>query len=137
MSPQALIISATQRQLVSESEGVARYRGRLSSQWNHGQVPNGGYSLATALHCAQDFVERKRGKENADLFLSTASYHSKVSADLPYTVEVRILKSGRGTTNVESDLLQPVSDASESVKRKGRRTHAMRHRAVLLPMIFS
>lgn len=107
-SGQSIIIRATERQLEHEQDDRARYTGRLSAQWNIGSVPNGGYTLATALNCAQDFVKRRRGKENANLFLASASFHAKVSSETDYVVEVRMLKQGRATTNMEADLLQKV-----------------------------
>lgn len=110
----ATLVRAIETKLIADEEKKARYEGRYDSSWNIGSVPNGGYTLAIILHCAHDFVKRKIGKRQENLFSCNATYLGKVSAEIPYIVEVRLLKPGRNTSVVEADIFQSVKEGGDS-----------------------
>ncbi|PWN35688.1 uncharacterized protein FA14DRAFT_189627 [Meira miltonrushii] len=111
----ATLVRATDSKLIIDEEKRATYEGNYDPTWNIGVVPNGGYTLAIVLHCAHDFVKRRIGKQQEHLFSCNATYLGKVSADLPYTVEVRLLKPGRNTSVLEADILQNSGKQGSSV----------------------
>lgn len=105
----AVLIKATEKQLIVDEEFKAVYTGNFDPQWNIFAIPNGGYTLGILLSCAQDFAKRRISKRQADLLSCNTIYFAGVVAKLPYTVEVKLLKKGRSTSIVETDILQEVS----------------------------
>lgn len=114
-STRATLIRATDSKLIIDEEKRATYEGKYDPSWNIGVVPNGGYTLAIILHCAHDFVKRRIGERQENLFSCNATYLGKVTAELPYTVEVRLLKPGRNTSVLEADILQNSGKQGSSV----------------------
>lgn len=108
----AVLLKATEKRLIIDEEKKAVYTGQFDPQWNIFAIPNGGYTLGILLNCTQDFVVRRIGKQQKDLLSCSTSYFAGVSAKAPYTVEVRLLKKGRSTSIVETDILQKVSNAA-------------------------
>lgn len=104
----AILLRATENRLISDNEIKATYEGTYDPTWNIGVVPNGGYTLAHILRCTHDFVKRRIGKRQENLFSCNATYLGKVSAELPFTVEIRLLKPGKNTSTLEADLVQKV-----------------------------
>lgn len=102
----SILIKATERKLIVDEEQKAIYIGEIDKQWTIFAITNGGYTLGILLNCAQDFVIRRISEKQKDLLSCNASYLAGVSAKLPYTVEVRLVKKGRATSIVESDILQ-------------------------------
>lgn len=86
----------------SELSGTSArtWRGRLSSRWSIGQVPNGGYTAAVALRGLLAHTEH-------DTALSlTTHYYSPTIADHEFTLRTEIKRLGRTTTHADATLLQ-------------------------------
>lgn len=103
------------RQRVEATPTHARYTGHFASDWDIGSVPNGGYSLGTVVHCAQDFVQDVLGftgstgdSSSISLLHAGASYLVAVTSKADWHVEITLLKRGRNFVNLEGELKQRV-----------------------------
>ncbi|PWN35687.1 uncharacterized protein FA14DRAFT_189626 [Meira miltonrushii] len=106
----AVLLRATEKKLILDEEQKAIYTGIVDPQWNVFAISNGGYTLGILLNCAQNFVVRRIGKQQKDLLSCSTSYFAGVSAKVPFTVEVRLLKKGKSTSIVETDMLQKTAE---------------------------
>ncbi|PWN53527.1 hypothetical protein IE53DRAFT_153698 [Violaceomyces palustris] len=89
-------------------DGTATYVGEIDREWCISEVPNGGYSLSIIANAVQSFMRlpsNSKGKHFDPLHIS-ANYFVPVSHHQPYTVEIKLLKQGRGVTNVLAELSQ-------------------------------
>ncbi|KDQ25348.1 hypothetical protein PLEOSDRAFT_1077944 [Pleurotus ostreatus PC15] len=81
---------------------VKVFKGEVDPDWCIGAVPNGGYILALAL---QACIERQSTMSHRDPIHVTAHY-LRTTAVAPFEVHIRILRSGKGFTNVLADFVQ-------------------------------
>ncbi|KAJ6585390.1 thioesterase-like superfamily-domain-containing protein [Mycena capillaripes] len=78
------------------------YRGDVDPEWTVGHVPNGGYALALVV---QACIQHQASTPHRDPVHVTAHFLQATSI-APFEVRVRILKRGRGFTNLLADLVQ-------------------------------
>ncbi|KAF9464120.1 thioesterase-like superfamily-domain-containing protein [Collybia nuda] len=85
-------------------EGFQVYVGDIDPEWVVGAIPNGGYVLALIVDaCIQHQSKAQSG--HVDPIHVTAHY-LRTTAIARFEVFVRVLKSGRGFTNLTADLVQ-------------------------------
>ena len=125
----APVVEATAKTLVSSTATVAIYEGRFDTEWQVGTVPNGGYSLGTVNVCVHDFLVKQLQSTHRDLFHISSTYINATDGKIPWTVEVRVTKRGKGFTNLDAILRQKVSTAGCVLWRKLTTTRSLTRRA--------
>jgi acyl-coenzyme A thioesterase PaaI-like protein len=84
----------------NEHDDAREWRGRLSTNWSIGRIPNGGYSAALAVRALLEHT----GCETP-LSLTTHYYRPTI-ADEEATVHTMVLRKGRMTTHADATLVQ-------------------------------
>jgi acyl-CoA thioesterase len=77
-----------------------RYRGRVSSAWNIGGNPNGGYLVSLITQALSQAVE------HPDPLSVTTHYLRPGVADAPCDIEVELIRAGRTLSTVRATLSQ-------------------------------
>ena len=89
------------------SDGPGRYRAQVSSAWNIGENPNGGYLIAIALQAMRAHVEAVDSQaDQPDPLTLTAHFLRPGVPDAPATIETDVLKMGRSITTTRCTFTQ-------------------------------
>jgi len=88
----------------SQSLGAKLYEGVVDPDWTIGSVANGGYVLALILEACIQFQSLVT-TAHIDPIHVTAHY-LRTTSPAPYTVCIRLLKTGSSFTNLSADVLQ-------------------------------
>jgi acyl-coenzyme A thioesterase PaaI-like protein len=88
------------------------YRGTISGRWNLGTVPNGGYTLAIALHALEQALGRP------DPIVATATY-LRPPTEGPVEIAVEAIKKGRQYAVGQARLVQQDKERIRVVSTHG------------------
>lgn len=81
---------------------ISVYHGTVDSDWTVFKVPNGGYILGLILESA---IQRQSSSYHPDPIHVTAHF-LRSAAIAAFEVHVRIIKAGKGFTNISADFVQ-------------------------------
>ncbi|KDN38517.1 hypothetical protein K437DRAFT_259380 [Tilletiaria anomala UBC 951] len=103
-------------------DGTATYGGHsLDAEWSIGSIPQGGYSLSVILSAAMDFMRRPEQEQHEikhhDPMHISASFLVATMCLQLYTVEIKLLKKGRGLSSLQATLTQPSYEDGKPVTR--------------------
>lgn len=90
----------TEVQLLDQGADSSRYAGTLTSAWNIGANPNGGYLLAVVLAAIRRTIPHQ------DPLSVTTHYLRPGTGGESFEVQVDVVRSGRALTTVRARLLQ-------------------------------
>ncbi len=93
--------------------GDHAWSARVSSRWNIGATPNGGYLLALAAS------GMRRASAHQDPLSITAHYLKPGVADAPCRIEARVVRAGRALSTVHATLAQADGPRLEVVAAMG------------------
>ncbi|KAI0072516.1 hypothetical protein K474DRAFT_1667757 [Panus rudis PR-1116 ss-1] len=82
--------------------GVSVYKGTVDPEWTIVAVPHGGYVLGLIIEAA---IKKQLSTSHRDPIHVTAHFLRSASV-APFEVHIRILKAGRGFTNLTADFVQ-------------------------------
>ena len=91
---------ASKRDGSAQRAQMHQFEGHLSSQWNIGDNPNGGYLLAIALRALLDAVP------HPDPLSVTTQYLRPGLGGVAFELEIEVLRTGRSVSNARATLLQ-------------------------------
>jgi acyl-CoA thioesterase len=92
--------SATRENLGVTETSHAKFSGTVTSNWNVGDAPNGGYLMGIAISAARNVIPFR------DPLSVTAYYTNKAVSDAPVDISVQTLNKTKGTATVAVSLTQ-------------------------------